>query len=142
MMFKSKPYALGDLKDSDALGPQINILETEGGQRVCHIPPRTWRSADATRKLAMELAATPVLVEALQMIARGHGIYGAQAHEYKQYARDALTAAGLWPEMERTCRRCGCTETKACLDPATGRSCHWVAKDLCNVCALALGRAD
>jgi hypothetical protein len=40
---------------------------------------------------------------------------------------------------ERSCRVCGCTQERACIDPKKARSihgvgCHWVAKDLCNVC--------
>ena len=37
---------------------------------------------------------------------------------------------------ERTCRVCGCQEFRACRDPKkrAGLGCHWVAKNLCNVC--------
>lgn len=41
---------------------------------------------------------------------------------------------------ERTCRVCGCSQNKACIDEAASAldiepiGCHWVAKDLCNVC--------
>ena len=33
-----------------------------------------------------------------------------------------------------TCRVCGCTDDKACLDKDTGEACHWVEKDLCSSC--------
>jgi len=37
---------------------------------------------------------------------------------------------------QRTCRVCGCSEFRACRDlkKGAGLGCHWVAKDLCNVC--------
>lgn len=34
-----------------------------------------------------------------------------------------------------TCRMCGCTDTSACHDPATGKGCYWVEIDLCSACA-------
>ncbi len=37
-----------------------------------------------------------------------------------------------------SCRVCGCTEHDACLHP-DGRSCSWVAADLCSVCANTIG---
>ncbi len=33
-----------------------------------------------------------------------------------------------------TCRVCGCTDHRACLDDY-GHACHWVEPDLCSVCA-------
>lgn len=33
------------------------------------------------------------------------------------------------------CRGCGCTDDNACLDPATGEACHWIAPNLCSACA-------
>jgi len=44
--------------------------------------------ADATL-----IAASPTMYEALSQISAGEGVYGAQAHEYKQIARAALTKA-------------------------------------------------
>jgi hypothetical protein len=34
----------------------------------------------------------------------------------------------------RTCRVCGCTDNRACVDAATGDACYWVDKDLCSAC--------
>ena len=34
---------------------------------------------------------------------------------------------------ERGCRKCGCTETRACV--TDGVACHWVEEDLCSACA-------
>ena len=39
------------------------------------------------------IAAAPEMLEALQAIANGEGVYGAQAHEYKQIARAAISKA-------------------------------------------------
>lgn len=33
----------------------------------------------------------------------------------------------------RACRVCGCTESRACVDPDRG-PCWWVAADLCSHC--------
>jgi hypothetical protein len=44
--------------------------------------------ADATL-----IAAAPDMYEALERIAAGEGVYGAQAHEYKQIARAAIIKA-------------------------------------------------
>ncbi len=44
----------------------------------------------------------------------------------------------------RHCRVCGCTDTTACRDEdPLGRpcGCHWVARDLCSVCARWVGPA-
>lgn len=38
---------------------------------------------------------------------------------------------------ERTCRGCGCTEHRACVDPEAG-PCWWVEADLCSHCQAAL----
>ena len=38
---------------------------------------------------------------------------------------------------ERSCRGCGCTEARACVD-TDGVPCHWVEWDLCSVCAAAI----
>lgn len=35
----------------------------------------------------------------------------------------------------RTCRVCGCTDHRACIDPRTGEACAWVEPDLCSSCA-------
>jgi hypothetical protein len=42
---------------------------------------------------ATMLAKAPAMYEALEKIANGDGVYGAQAHEYKQIARAALAAS-------------------------------------------------
>lgn len=36
----------------------------------------------------------------------------------------------------RTCRQCGCTEKRACIQEANGEQwrCRWVAPDLCSAC--------
>lgn len=34
---------------------------------------------------------------------------------------------------ERSCRRCGCTETTPCVGK-TGETCMWAARDLCTAC--------
>jgi hypothetical protein len=36
----------------------------------------------------------------------------------------------------KTCRVCGCTETKACM--TNSGPCHLVAEDLCNACTIAV----
>jgi hypothetical protein len=40
----------------------------------------------------------------------------------------------LLMELPMICRTCGCTETDACTDVATGLPCHWVAEGLCSAC--------
>lgn len=46
--------------------------------------------------------------------------------------------------INRTCRACGCTDTKACRAP-DGLGCHWVLLDIwdatgvCSLCADQLG---
>lgn len=35
--------------------------------------------------------------------------------------------------MDRTCRRCGCTDTTPCVDD--GMACSWAGADLCSTCA-------
>ena len=37
---------------------------------------------------------------------------------------------------EPTCRQCGCTELQPCIHPATGMTCAWVEKDLCDFCSV------
>lgn len=37
-------------------------------------------------------------------------------------------------KSERQCRVCGCTETDACPDRATGTGCWWLEPDLCSGC--------
>ncbi len=37
------------------------------------------------------------------------------------------------------CRSCGCTEYDACVDEATGFTCHWTERDLCSFCQTANG---
>lgn len=39
----------------------------------------------------------------------------------------------------RSCRVCGCTDDRACVDPVTGIACHWLparspADDICSAC--------
>jgi hypothetical protein len=34
-----------------------------------------------------------------------------------------------------TCRVCGCTDDRACVDKETGEPCYWVMSDLCSICA-------
>lgn len=34
-----------------------------------------------------------------------------------------------------TCRMCGCTQERACVDSQTMAACSWVAVDLCSACA-------
>lgn len=34
----------------------------------------------------------------------------------------------------RRCRRCGCTEDNACVDPGMDFACSWVGPDLCSGC--------
>lgn len=36
--------------------------------------------------------------------------------------------------FERTCRFCGCTDRRACVDPETGEACAWAAEDICSFC--------
>jgi hypothetical protein len=36
--------------------------------------------------------------------------------------------------MPGVCRECGCTDERACVDPALG-ACSWVEPDLCSFCA-------
>jgi hypothetical protein len=43
---------------------------------------------------------------------------------------DILAAAGEEGENPRTCRECGCTDVRGCLE-----GCHWVGADLCSRCA-------
>lgn len=40
---------------------------------------------------------------------------------------------------ERACRRCGCTEHRACVDRRYG-PCWWVELDLCSHCARLIER--
>lgn len=45
----------------------------------------------------------------------------------------------------QTCRVCGCTDDKACVDKETGETCTWVEEDLCSKCKKkldALGSPD
>lgn len=37
-------------------------------------------------------------------------------------------------ERLQICRDCGCTNARACREPAGG-PCYWVERDLCSVCA-------
>lgn len=39
-----------------------------------------------------------------------------------------------------TCRKCGCTEDRACSD--NGVACHWVLPDLCSACVPTLNERD
>lgn len=39
------------------------------------------------------------------------------------------------PGWVRTCRRCGCTDDRACV--TEGEACHWVDADLCSACGDA-----
>lgn len=39
------------------------------------------------------------------------------------------------PELDRTCRECGCSELHACVDD-DGVPCWWVQEDLCSACAI------
>jgi hypothetical protein len=34
-----------------------------------------------------------------------------------------------------TCKRCGCSNFDACVDPDTGHACYWVKEDVCSACA-------
>ena len=58
--------------------------------QVMHDEPCYTAIADELTRLRAQNAA---LVEALEKIANGDGVYGAQAHEYKQIARAALAQA-------------------------------------------------
>lgn len=41
----------------------------------------------------------------------------------------------------RRCRVCGCTDERGCAPRVTGgKSCHWVADDLCSFCSLQTNR--
>jgi hypothetical protein len=47
------------------------------------------------------------------------------------------------PDTQRACRRCGCTQDRACFDEIEQRPCSWAEDDLCTVCArveLAIAR--
>ena len=37
------------------------------------------------------------------------------------------------PAPVRTCRSCGCTDDRACINDG-GVPCHWVDYDLCSAC--------
>ena len=53
-----------------------------------------WTSDGCTMEADARLfAASWDMLEALQAIANGEGVYGAQAHEYKQIARKAIAKA-------------------------------------------------
>lgn len=58
------------------------------------------------------------------------------AKVYEEYVRDlyvdhAARSARRFGE-ERACRKCGCTDTRACVTDAG--PCHWVEDDLCSAC--------
>ena len=34
-----------------------------------------------------------------------------------------------------TCRECGCTDLRACVNDLTEETCEWVENDLCSFCS-------
>jgi hypothetical protein len=42
----------------------------------------------------------------------------------------------------QTCRICGCTDVKACVDKETGETCTWAAEDLCSTCKDKMTAAE
>jgi hypothetical protein len=46
---------------------------------------------------------------------------------------DLLTWLESLPAI-RTCRLCGCTEDRACVDDEHGGVCYWIYDDLCSAC--------
>lgn len=44
-------------------------------------------------------------------------------------------AEGAAVATVRSCRLCGCTENRACVDPRDGQPCAWAGPDLCTACA-------
>lgn len=52
-----------------------------------------------------------------------------KANRFKSPRRATVT-----PAKERTCRRCGCTQARACKG-----GCSWVAPDLCSRCTTGAG---
>lgn len=46
-------------------------------------------------------------------------------------------------EDSQQCRECGCTDSRACLDPESpGGTCYWVKPDLCSRCAREFTREE
>ena len=57
-----------------------------------------------------------------------------------------ISAAETGPlfDPELACEICGCTNSRACLDPSDGSPCYWVRPGLCSVCVdrREKGRAE
>ncbi len=51
----------------------------------------------------------------------------------EDYHRGRCKSMDLCSYKERKCRKCGCTEKRACVKEGT--PCHWVERDLCSACA-------
>lgn len=65
-------------------------------------------------------------------------LYGPDLQGEADWLRGQLMAHGFSyrePSYGRSCRVCGCTDDRACVDPVTGEPCHWVEDDLCSACA-------
>jgi hypothetical protein len=69
----------------------------------------------------------------------------AQIAEHDRRNRAQARATELHPNPDpnapRICEGCGCTDTDACLDPATGETCFWVEGfdgDICSICFRVL----
>ena len=56
-----------------------------------------------------------------------------QVTEFEEDRLHFDAAEGLEPRPERRCRKCRCTQNRACHHDALG-ACWWVAADLCSHC--------
>lgn len=57
----------------------------------------------------------------------------AQAKADKKNKKTKKKKEATKPKVQ-TCRVCGCTDEKACVDKNTGETCTWVEEDLCSRC--------
>jgi hypothetical protein len=96
-----------------------------------HRPPDQTRVDAHTKVSDLTYALAHALV---RLLPEGRNLSLALTHLEDVRMRGNAALACDSPADVRTCRKCDCTEDKACIGN-DGLPCHWVSQDLCSVCA-------
>lgn len=124
----------------------VRELESSGNGRydVRTLTRRILRAArgQITAQVAAAAAAGDVAGPAVTT-GRGLGRAARPSRDLQRRSKPAASMSGRGdrrPPGPGTCRKCGCTESAACMTTEFGGACFWVKPDLCSGCAPALAR--